>query len=208
MSALTSQSLPLSQPPPTHVGGPVWWIAELFPDQGSWTEAQYLALTTNRLIEFDNGKVEALPVPTKTHQLIVAFFYELIKAFVGKRGKVIFAPYRLRVPGGRYREPDVLYMNPEQYARAEERFAAAADLVMEVVSEDDPDRDYVTKRRDYADVGVPEYWIVDRAERLVLVLRLEQGEYVEHARFTTGETATSHLLTGFSVNVTELLSQQ
>jgi Uma2 family endonuclease len=191
----------------TRPGEPVWEIAELFPEQGFWTEKQYLALHTNRLVEFDNGMIEVLPAPTKTHQLIVAFFYEVLKAFVAGHGQVFFAPYRLRVPSGRYREPDVLYLTPDHDARAGEEFTEAAELVMEVVSPDDPDRDYITKRRDYAETGVPEYWIIDRAQRQVMVLRLESGQYVEQGRFGPGQLAASHCLPGFTVAVDDLLSQ-
>ena len=188
-------------------GQPVWEIAELFPEQGYWTEQGYLALRTNRLVEFDNGVIEVLPVPTRTHQLIVAFLYELLKAFLAGHGRIFFAPYRVRVPGGRYREPDVLWLTPEQDARAEEEFTPAAELVIEVVSPDDPDRDYVTKRSDYAAAGVPEYWIVDAAARQVLVLRLENGAYTEHGRFGPGQRATSHRLPGFAVAVEDVFSQ-
>src|SRR5947209_190937 len=129
-------------PPTTNRGEPVWEIAELFPEQGFWTEWEYLALRTNRLVEFDNGMIEVLPLPTKTHQLIVAFLYELLKAFIAGRGRVLFAPYRLRVPAGRFREPDVLYLTAEQDARAGEEFTESAELVVEVVSDDNPNRDY------------------------------------------------------------------
>src|SRR6185503_7288146 len=165
-------------PPIARRGDPVYEIAELFPEQGSWSERQYLDLKTRRLVEFDNGMIEALPLPTITHQLIVAFIYELVKAFIAGRGKVLFAPYRLRIPTGKYREPDVLYLTPEQFERAAEDFTAAAELVVEVVSPDDPDRDYVRKREDYARAGVPEYWIIDPQQRRITVLRLENGAYV------------------------------
>jgi Uma2 family endonuclease len=178
-------------------GEPVWEIAELFPEQGSWTEQQYLALKTNRLVEFDNGTIEILPAPTRTHQLIVALLYDALKTFV--------AAYPLRVPCGRFREPDVLYMTAEQNSRAGEDFTEAAELVIEVVSPDDPNRDYVTKRRDYAE-AVPEYW-VDRASQQVVVLRLEQGGYVEHGRFGPGQRAVSHRLAGFGMAVDDVLAQ-
>ena len=90
--------------------------------------------------------------------------------------------------------------------RAGEQFAEAAELVAEVVSPDDPGRDYVTKRNDYADAGVPEYWIIDRAAQSVLVLRLEDGRYVEHGRFGPGQTATSFRLPGFAVRTDDLLA--
>ena len=190
-------------------GEPVWEIAELFPEQGSWTERQYLSLSTNRLVEFDNGTIEILPVPTKTHQLIVLFLYEALKAFVAAGGGVVFvAGYRLRVPSNRYREPDLLYLTAEQDARAGEDYTEAAALVVEVVSPDDPNRDYVTKRYDYAQAGVPEYWVVDAAAGQILVLRLENGVYLEHGRFLPGQLATSHHLPGFSVEVDAVLFQR
>jgi Uma2 family endonuclease len=47
---------------------------------------------------------------------------------------------------------------------------------MEVVSEDRV-RDFATKRKDYAEARIPEYWIVDPRDRRVTVLTLQGGEY-------------------------------
>lgn len=179
----------------------------MFPEQGSWTEQEYLGLKTNRLVEFDEGMIEVLPMPTKAHQAVVLFLCQLLVAHLRGTGRVLPAPYRLRLRSGRFREPDVIYMTPEQDARAGQEFTEAADVVIEVVRPDDPDRDYVTKRREYAEAGVPEYWIVDLGERLVLVLRLENGQYVEHGRFGPGQRATSHRLAGFGVAVDDVLAQ-
>ena len=198
-----------SPPSPTRPGQPVWEIAELFPEQGLWTEQQYLALNTNRLVEFDNGMIEVLPLPTKTHQLIVLYLYEVLKAWItGKSvgGIVLVAPYRLRLATGRYREPDVVYLTAEQNARSGEQFAEAAELVMEVISADDPDRDYVTKRRDYAQAGIPEYWIVDPGLRRITVMHLDGKEYIEHGSFSVGQTATSRRMPGFAVAVDDVFS--
>src|SRR4051794_39396847 len=43
--------------------------------QGSWSEEQYLRLTqqTNRLLEFTDGVIEVLPMPTRKHQAISRF---------------------------------------------------------------------------------------------------------------------------------------
>ena len=196
--------------PLTRPGEPVWEIAELFPGQGSWSEQQYLGLKTRRLVEFNDGTIDILPVPTKTHQLVLVFLLDALKAFITRKGLggvVLPAPYRLRVRARKYREPDVLYLTSGQNALAGEDFTEAAELVMEVVSPDDPGRDYVKKRRDYAAAGVPEYWIVDLEQRHVLVLRLEKRRYVEHGRFGPGEQAESHRLRGFAVPVDDILAQ-
>jgi Uma2 family endonuclease len=57
-------------------------------------------------------------------------------------------------------------------------------IVVEVVSPGEPgtlnyDRDYEHKRDEYAARGIPEYWIIDPARKVVLVLTLVNGEYQE-----------------------------
>lgn len=59
---------------------------------------------------------------------------------------------------------------------------SAPQLVVEVVSPGQPgdenyDRDYVEKRREYAERGIPEYWIVDPSRGVVMVLALEGETY-------------------------------
>jgi Uma2 family endonuclease len=64
----------------------------------------------------------------------------------------------------------------------------APTLVVEVVSPGEPgsenyDRDYIVKRKEYAERGIPEYWIVDPARSVVIVLRLDGTQYQEVGRF-------------------------
>ncbi len=62
-------------------------------------------------------------------------------------------------------------------------------LVVEVVSPGDEnyERDYLEKRREYAERGIPEYWLVDPQRQVVLVLTLE-GQFFQEACFA-GQTA-------------------
>ena len=58
-------------------------------------------------------------------------------------------------------------------------------LVVEVVSpgKANRERDYTAKRAQYAARGIPEYWILDPDDQVVIVLRLEAGAYVEVGQF-------------------------
>jgi Uma2 family endonuclease len=189
-------------------GEPVWELAHLFPYQGYWTEEAYLALNTNHLIEYIDGSLEVLPMPTLAHQFIVAFLYRILREFVEKHelGSVLFAPLRIRLSRKEYREPDVVFLSAERLKRTKGDYPHGADLVMEVVSGGlaDRERDLVTKRQVYAYFGIFEYWIVDPKEEQIIVLRLEGEAYVEHGRFGKGAIATSSLLPGFSVAVDEV----
>jgi Uma2 family endonuclease len=184
---------------------PAWEIARLFPDQGQWDEGDYLALHTNHLVEFCDGTIKVLPMPTTSHQLIVQYLSNVLLAFVTARrlGRVLFAPLRVWLRNSKYREPDVVFMLAEHADRIGEKFWRGADLVMEVVS-DDPEsreRDLVVKRSEYAQAGIGEYWIVDPLEKNVTVLKLSSNSYVSQGQWGIGQRASSSLLPGFEVDV-------
>ena len=167
------------------------------------TEAEYLHLTRhgNRLAEFSDGHIEVLPMPTTAHQRIVRYLIGLLMSLAGSRGEVLFAPLRVRLRPGKFREPDVVFMLAEHAARIGNEFWDGADLVMEIVSDDDPDRDLNTKRQEYADAGIPEYWIVDPRTKTVTVLTLQSGQYAVHSEAHDGGTVHSALLKEFLADV-------
>ena len=191
---------------------PAWEVALLLPEQGQWSEDDYFWLTdrTKRLVELTDGHVEVLPMPTDEHQRLVLFLYRMLYAYLAARkiGIVLVAPLRLFLDAGRYREPDLLLLLSIEDARRSNRFWTGADLVIDVVSPDDPQRDLVRKRQEYAAAGIPEYWIVNPQAAQMIVYTLEGAAYVEHGVFTHGEAATSPLLEGFRVEMTDLLETQ
>ena len=197
--------------PPSQQGGtPAWEIAYLFPAQGTWSEDEYLALSGNRLVEFSDGTVEVLPMPTQLHQLILAFLFRALSDHVARtdEGTVLPSALRVRLWPGKFREPDVVFMRRANDARRTDEFWIGADLVMEVVSGDVKDRrrDLVTKRDEYARAGIPEYWIVDPDTRSITVLTLSGEGYGEHGVFKEGQEATSTVLPGFSIDVTRVFA--
>lgn len=179
-------------------------IAALLPEQGEWSEEAYLWLTnhTNRPIEFADGYIEILPMPTEKHQAILKLLFLAFNAFVEQLGgTVFFAALRPRLKSGKFREPDLLLLLSANDARRGDAYWIGADLVLEVVSPDDPNCDLVKKRKEYAQASIPEYWIVNPLDESIAVLRLEGAKYVEHGRFGRGSAATSALLADFSVSV-------
>jgi Uma2 family endonuclease len=108
------------------LGEPTWEVAHLYPAQGDWTIQQYLDLDTNHLVEFDDGVLEFLPMPTEFHQCLMLFFYGVLNQFISKRGlgTVLTAPMKVRVASRRFREPDVLYMARKNAARRHNQIGA------------------------------------------------------------------------------------
>jgi Uma2 family endonuclease len=196
----------ISFPQPSELGAPAWPVALLFPRQGAWTEDDYLSLQakTSQIVELSDGQIEVPSMASPLHQRIIRFLFRILEAVVvaSGTGEAFFAPLPVRLGPGKYRDPDIAFFKPGRIADPR-RQPHGADLVIEVVSEDEADRhrDYVTKRQEYALAGIAEYWIVDPQTETILVLTLDGTEYRVHGEFIPGMTAVSLLLPSFSVDV-------
>ena len=180
------------------------------------TAEQYAARTLEFRAELVDDRLDYLPMPRDLHAAIVQYFNRLLDRYLlanhpdaALRGEHI----RVRIRPGRAREPDLVALLDGADPRRGPEEWTGADLCVEVVSPDDPDRDYLAKRRDYAAAGVREYWIVDPRDRTpedprgrtVRVLTLENGTYRETI-YEEGETATSPLLPGLTIDVAPCLA--
>ncbi len=186
-------------------------VLDLLPEQGQWSEEAYLWLTdrTTRLLEFTDGYIEVPPMPTDQHQTILLFLYELLAAFLRPLGgKVLVAPLRVQIRNGKYREPDIVLVRSASDPRRQNRFWLGADVVVEIISEEGSERDLVEKRADYAEAGIPEYWIIHPQAETISVLVLQDSAYVEHSVFARGAMATSVVLEGFAVSVSAVFDAQ
>jgi len=113
--------------------------------------------------EWVNGEVIVFMPAKFAHQVVVGFLYELLALFTRlfDVGQVHIAPLGMRLAHSR-REPDILFVLNENLNRlTDEGLVGPADLVIEVVSDDSVRRDRDDKFREYAQAGIPEYWIID-----------------------------------------------
>ena len=183
---------------------PVWELARFFPLQGDWTEQDYLNLPDNTRVELSDGRLIVLPMPTISHQKIVQFFLRVLEAYlVGKYedALVLVASVPVRLNADRVREPDVLVVLEGEINQKQDEFVQHPDLVVEVLSPSNRNNDLVEKRREYAEAGIPEYWIVDPQAKQITILVLKRGKYIEQGQHGRGTKAVSILLKGFEVDV-------
>jgi Uma2 family endonuclease len=198
---------PKTAVPASQRGEPTWEVAMLFPAQGHWTEEEYLALDTNRLVEFVDGLIELQPRPALTHQLILGFLLRWFDDFVtlNKLGLVLLSPFPVKIAPGKYRQPDLLFLKPGRLKGANPRSVLGADLALEIVSAgaENRKRDLETKPDEYTAAGISEYWLVDPEQQTITVLTLDGTAYREHGVFRIGDLATSVLLAGLTLSVAD-----
>jgi Uma2 family endonuclease len=105
--------------------------------------------------------------------------------------------------------PDLVFVRNERWAEivANNRFVAAPDIVMEVLSPgaENRKRDLVSKRRLYRKYGVKEYWIVDQESRSLVIYSYRKGDE-DAAAFTDDETIISELLPALQITLSTLFA--
>ena len=121
-----------------------------------------------------------------------------------KLGNVYCSRVALRLNKRNSPEPDLLFVKRERQHLVKRGYIdGPADLVMEIVSPDSIERDYIKKRRQYQRFGVPEYWIIDPLRRRVVFLRLEADGKYRAARAVKG-VLSSDVLPGFRLRAAQL----
>jgi len=189
--------------------GPVTEIAELFPDQGKWTEEDYFSLPeTNKIIELSEGRLIITPSPTTQHQRIVLRLSHLLFDYVSLHdlGEIIISPMDVRLYPGVIRQPDIVFMSNEHRERITERYWGVPDLVIEVLSESTAKEDKVDKFFEYEKAGVPEYWIVDSDKRTIDIFGLKDNSYNLVGTFKVGDKIASNLLINLDASVESIFN--
>jgi Uma2 family endonuclease len=183
------------------------------PPQGEWTYEDYLHLPADGWqYEVIHGRLNMVPAPSPTHQLIVSELVAALTTFLHQHpvGKVFPAPTDVLVPGkAEPVQPDLVFVATDRLDIVTRRaIEGAPDLTIEVLSPSNWLDDRRTKFALYAEIGVREYWIVDPDERTVEVFSLQEGRYALMNRFGPDETLLSNLLPGFEIVVGSIFPTQ
>ena len=106
--------------------------------------------------------------------------------------------------------PDIVFVSHARWSAivAKDRFNAAPDLVIEIVSPGSTNysRDFNLKRKVYGTFGVPEYWIVDCWSRSVLIFRLEDNTLKEVSKFGGTDALDSVIFPGLSLKLSDIFT--
>ena len=161
---------------------------------------EYLAYDdgTEKLYELFNGELIELPPESGINVQIATFLLLQFATFLGYK-RVRGHGLELEVNGEpRNRYPDLTILREEHIQQLAKRNTIRLNmspplLVVEVVSpgELQRSRDYIAKRVQYQDCGIPEYWIIDPEAKTVLLLELKENSYIEVGVFSGNEQIKS-----------------
>lgn len=177
---------------------------------GDWTYQQYLELDDETRYEILDGELIMVPAPGTRHQDISSKLFLRLAAFVLERdlGKAFYAPLDVVLHEADVVQPDLLFVRKANLGIVgPQAVHGPPDLVVEILSPSSLQRDRHQKRELYQRAGVPEFWIVDPANRAIEVFSLGEAGY-ELTSFAaeTGAVA-SRVLDGFAVAVAEVVGE-
>jgi Uma2 family endonuclease len=180
-------------------------------DADRWTYADYLQLPDDGTrCEILEGERVMTPAPFTPHQRVSENLGFLLAAFVRKenRGSIWRAPCDVVLAEDIVVQPDILFVARDRASIIQKRGVfGPPDLLVEILSSSDPERDTVRKLQIYGCHGVCEYWIADPERNRVEVFVLEGRELVRKAALDSGELRSLAVLPGFAAPLSEIFDR-
>lgn len=139
----------------------------------SWK--QFIELPDDDRRELLDGRLVEMDVPTGLHEWIVVTLTSYLRAWAmaRKAGVVFGSGYKVRIRSDRAFMPDVQFFRRGGRPLPDKGLGAGApDLAVEVISPGSARYDRVLKLQGYAEIGVPEYWLINPRRRTFERFRL------------------------------------
>jgi Uma2 family endonuclease len=139
----------------------------------------WIALDEDVEGELVDGRLVEDEVASWEHEIAVSWLISILRPWaLARRGFVLGSETKLAISATRGRKPDALvYLGTRLRSGL-----PSPDIVIEVITATprDRQRDRVTKKHDYATLGVGQYWLVDPEARTFEILALQaDGRFLE-----------------------------
>ena len=173
-----------------------------------FTYEDYRNTPEDKRYELLDGELVTMPSPKEIHQRLSMNLGVSLHLFVDENGlgRVYVAPFDVVLTDTDVVQPDLMFVSNERsHIITEDNIRGAPDLVVEILSPSTADKDRTFKRALYARHGVREYWMVDHLAKTVTVLLLGERGFDLVGIYGEGQTLTSPMLEGFTLDLREML---
>jgi Uma2 family endonuclease len=164
--------------------------------------------TRDERLELIEGEFVVTPSPTPMHQLLVHRLAVLLDRAIVESGLglVLESPLDVFLAAQNVFQPDLIVLLRDRIQLFGSAVVESApSLAIEIISPSTSAYDRVTKRKVYAQYGVPEYWLVDPDAKTVTIFSDPQdGRY--QAEQTVRDVAISATIPGLSADLKALFA--
>ncbi len=164
------------------------------------------------IYELLDGELAKKSAPKPIHQLISQRIEFALANFLQANplGRFFHAPVDVFLDEYNTVQPDICFLSTDRCFLIDlnEGIMGAPDLVVEILSPGSLRYDRGNKKDTYERFAVKEYWIVDPNNRAVEIYVMRENAYSTHGIFESGEKASSSLLAGFEIEISELFKNE
>jgi Uma2 family endonuclease len=156
-----------------------WTLEQLhrLPDDGNRYELVY-------------GELFVTPPPSVAHENLAAVLASKLHGYVTRwQLGLIFTPRAVIQARDSQVEPDLMVRQPSIAENWSE--LPVPILVVEIASKSTRRRDVGKKRQYYLDLAVPDYWIVERQDRAIRVIRPSEADRIANHELTWHPTGAN-----------------
>lgn len=183
---------------------------------GIYSYADYLQWTIEARYELIKGKVFKMsPAPSRAHQkLSMNISGQLWNFLRHKSCQVFSAPFDVRLPRKSKNDKDVItVVQPDVCVICDPKklddrgCIGAPDIVIEILSPGNNDKELRNKYEVYEESGVKEYWIISPQNKTFFRYTLVDDSYQASKLMISGDVIETPILPGFQLDLTELFNE-
>jgi Uma2 family endonuclease len=178
----------------------------------TYSYADYLQWTFEDRLELIKGKIfKMTPAPNLYHQDISGVvFTEIFIYLKGKPCKTYAAPFDVRLPrkADNVNEQNIYtVVQPDicvicDISKLDKQGCKGApDIIIEILSPGNNQKELRNKYEVYEESGVKEYWIISPQDESFLKYTLVEGHYQPSRLMTIGDIITTPILPGFELSL-------
>lgn len=184
-----------------------------------YTYADYLKWKIDEKIEILKGKIfKMAPAPARKHQYTSSELHFIIRRFLGlQKCEVYSAPFDVRLIDKRKnstKDEDIITVfQPDLCVicdpnKLDERGCIGApDLIIEILSPSNSNKEMKNKFELYEENGVKEYWIVDYVYKTIHIYVLEKDKYIGLKPLIAEENLESKLFPKLTFKVGDIFTE-
>lgn len=180
----------------------------------TYTYADYLMWRFKERVEILKGKVLKMsPAPNIAHQKVSRNINRALdRYFMERPCQVFYAPIDVMLFGkdGVHTvvQPDLCVICDQSKISDGKKCIGAPDLVVEILSPGNSQREMDVKFNLYEEAGVLEYWLVYPAEKSVNIFILKNGKYIGLKPFSETEILNSPLFPGLEMDLNNVFEKE
>ncbi|MFT4153795.1 Uma2 family endonuclease [Parafilimonas sp.] len=192
--------------------GEINMVEEPSPDY-TYTYADYLKWKFEERLELFKGRIYKLAATNTRHQVISMKLQLRIGTFLEKHRCFFFvAPFDVRLPvKNRKKDNEITtVVQPDlgivcDLSKIDERGCCGApDLVVEILSPGNSQKEVQLKFELYEEAGVHEYWIINPVEENIVVFILNEGGKLGGGKMYAGKAISPHCIPALEIEVRDI----